>query len=188
MFGVVAGFSATEVAIVAAARSAGHSGFSGIVLAVWSIGSLIGGLIYGARRWPGSPAGRVVVLLGATALLTGALTPVHQLLVIGIVMVVSGVNCAPALSGIYHSAQAIALPGVVTESYAWISVGTLAGSTVGTSAAGVLITHNGAGAGFAFAAVAVAVSAIVMLAGRRTLGAAAHPIPADYLQPTVPAS
>jgi hypothetical protein len=183
MFAVVAGFSATEVAIVAAARSAGHGGFSGIVLAVWSGGSLLGGLIYGSRRWPGTPAGRVVVLLAATAVLTGALTPVHQLLIIGVVMALSGANCAPALSGIYHSAQAIALPGVVTESYAWIGVGTLVGSAVGTSVGGLLITRHGAGIGFAFAGLAVAVGALVVVAGRRTLAAPEHPAPAADLVP-----
>ena len=156
---------------VAAARSAGHGGFSGILLAAWSIGSFLGGLLYGTRRWPGSPSSRIVVLLAATAVLTGVLTPVHQLVVIGIVMAVSGVNCAPALSGIYHSAQQVALPGVVTESYAWIGVGTLTGSAAGTAAAGVLITQHGAGAGFALAASAVAVGALVVALGRRALTA-----------------
>jgi MFS family permease len=169
MFAVVAGFSATEVAIVAAARGAGHSGYSGIVLAAWSGGSLLGGLIYGSRRWPGSQAGRMVVLFAASTVLTGVLTPVHELVVIGVVMALSGANCAPALSGIYHAAQAIALPGVVTESYAWIGVGTLAGSAVGTSVAGLLITQHGAGAGFAFAAALLAVAVAVVLTGRRTL-------------------
>ncbi len=171
MFAVVGGFAAVEVAIVAAARSAGHGGFSGILLAAWSIGSFLGGLLYGTRRWPGSPSSRIVVLLAATAVLTGVLTPVHQLVVIGIVMAVSGVNCAPALSGIYHSAQQVALPGVVTESYAWIGVGTLTGSAAGTAAAGVLITQHGAGAGFALAASAVAVGALVVALGRRALTA-----------------
>jgi hypothetical protein len=167
MFALVAGFAATEVAIVAAARSTGHSGYAGIMIAIWSGGSLLGGLAYGARRWPGSAAGRVVVLLVATSVLTGALTPAHQLVVISVVMALSGANCAPAMSGIYHAAQAVALPGVVTESYAWIGVGTLIGSAVGTSVGGLLITRHGAGIGFAFAGACVALSAAVVLLGRR---------------------
>jgi hypothetical protein len=175
MVAVVGGFAATEVAIVAAARSAGHSGYSGIVLAVWSGGSLLGGLVYGARRWPGTAAGRVVVLLAATTVLTGVLVPVHALIVIAVLMAFSGANCAPALSGIYHSAQAIAIPGAVTETYAWIGVGTLAGTTVGTSLAGLLITRHGAGAGFAFGAAAVALGGLVVLTGRRALSTPGQP-------------
>jgi MFS family permease len=183
MFAVVAGFGATDVAIVASARSAGHAGYSGIVLAVWSGGSMLGGLIYGARRWPGTAAGRVVVLLAATTVLTAILVPVHALLLIAVVMAVGGANCAPALSGIYHSAQAIALPGSVTESYAWIGVGTLAGTTVGTSVAGLLITQHGPGAGFAFGAVAVAVGGAVVLLGRRSLATPTQPVPTSLLVP-----
>jgi MFS family permease len=169
MFALVAGFSATEVAIIAATRAAGHSGYSGVVLAVWSIGSLVGGLIYGSRRWPGSAATRVIVLLCASTVLTGSLTAVHAPLAIAIVMAFSGVNCAPALSGIYHSVQAVAPAGAVTESYSWISVGTLAGSTAGTSLAGILISRNGAGAGFALAGGLLAFATLVVLSGRRTL-------------------
>ena len=43
---------------IAAARAS-----AGLLLAALSAGSLIGGLVYGARRWPGTPAARLPALL-----------------------------------------------------------------------------------------------------------------------------
>lgn len=169
MFALIAGFAATDVAIIAAARAVAGNGATGVLLAVWSGGSMIGGFVYGARSWRGTPAKRVVLMLSMAAVLTAILTPVHHLVVIGAVMVVAGANCAPALSGIYSTAQSVALPGVVTESYAWLSVGTLLGAAVGAATAGALITAHGAGIGFAFAGLCVMLAALVVGAGRHTL-------------------
>jgi hypothetical protein len=180
MFCLIAGFAATEVAIIAAAREAGSSGASGIVLAVWSLGSMVAGFVYGSRLWPGTLPMRVVVLLGVTTALTIALVPEHNLIVIGVLVFASGAGGAPALASIYRTAQQVALPGVVTESYAWLSVGTLLGSAVGAAAAGQLITLHGAGGGFAFGAGSVAAAAGVVASGRRLLQAPApqFPVPA----------
>jgi hypothetical protein len=169
MFALIAGFAATDVAIIAAARAVAGNGATGILLAVWSGGSMIGGFVYGSRSWRGTAAKRVVLMLSMAAALTAILTPVHNLIVIGAVMVVAGANCAPALSGIYSAAQSVALPGVVTESYAWLSVGTLLGAAVGSATAGALITSRGAGVGFAFAGICVMLAALVVGVGRHTL-------------------
>lgn len=51
-FAMVAGFAAVDVSTVAAARHLSGNGAVGVLIAIWSIGSLIGGLIYGSRGWP----------------------------------------------------------------------------------------------------------------------------------------
>jgi MFS family permease len=171
MFALIAGFAAVEVALIAAARAAGASGGSGVLLAVWSLGSMLAGFVYGSRSWPGTASTRVVVLLAATALLTVLLAPQHNLIVIGAIVALSGAGGAPALSAIYRTAQQVALPGVVTESYAWLNVGTLVGTAVGAAAAGNVITAHGPGAGFLLAAAGIATAALAVGLGRHALRA-----------------
>jgi hypothetical protein len=169
MFCLIAGFAAMEVSVIAAARHAGSSGASGVVLAVWSLGSMLAGFVYGSRSWPGTLPGRVVLLLAVTTALTLVLVPQHNLVVIGVIIFVTGAGGAPALASIYQTAQHVALPGVVTESYAWLTVGTLLGSAVGAALAGQLITLHGAGAGFLLGAGAVAAAALTVALGRALL-------------------
>jgi hypothetical protein len=171
MFALIAGFAAVEVALIAAARAAGASGASGVLLAVWSLGSMLAGFVYGSRSWPGTAPARVVVLLSATAVLIVLLAPQHNLVVIGAIVALSGAGGAPALSAIYRTAQHVALPGVGTESYAWLSVGTLVGSAVGAAAAGSVITAHGPGAGFMLAAAGIATAALAVGLGRHALRA-----------------
>ena len=44
-------FGANDVAAVAFATEAGHKSASGLVLAVWGVGSFAAALLYGSRTW-----------------------------------------------------------------------------------------------------------------------------------------
>jgi hypothetical protein len=169
MFALLAGFAAIEVGLIAAARAYGSPSDSGLLLAVWSLGSMAAGLLYGARDWPGSAASRVAVLLVCTAGLVGLLVPAHNLVVIGVVVGVSGAGGAPALAAIYRTVQEVALPGVVTESYAWLSVGTMFGSALGAAIGGQAVTARGPGLAFAIGALGVLLSAVTVTLGRHSL-------------------
>jgi hypothetical protein len=57
-----------QVALPAFAAGRGTAEAGGIYLAALSAGSLCGGLVYGARRWPGPPARRLAVCLLAITL------------------------------------------------------------------------------------------------------------------------
>ncbi len=97
VFAVVTGFGATEVAIVAAAGGNSDTRLVGVLLALWSGGSLVGGLVYGSRAWPGGLGTRLMALLGATALLMTAVAVVHGTLLIG-VLITRPAPCAPPRS------------------------------------------------------------------------------------------
>ena len=56
-----------QVIIPAYADARGTNAIAGLLLAALSAGSLIGGVVYGARAWPGTPAARLPVLLLASA-------------------------------------------------------------------------------------------------------------------------
>ena len=67
VFGVLAAFGTAvgivQVAVPAFAAARGSAAPGGVLLAALSAGSLIGGLVYGARSWPGSAPRRLAVLL-----------------------------------------------------------------------------------------------------------------------------
>ncbi len=84
-------------------------------------------------------------------------------------LILNGANCAPAFSNIYLTAQRVAVPGAVTESYAWLSAGTMVGAAAGSALAGVAISEHGAGGGFTVAAIGTVVALGSVVASRHIL-------------------
>jgi MFS family permease len=167
VFFVVVGFAAMEVAIVAAAGGSDSSGLVGVLLALWSGGSLVGGLIYGARTWPGTQTRRLFVLLLASAASTSALMIVSGTLPTGVLLFLNGVSCAPAFACVFILVERHAADGRATESFSWIASGSVTGGAVGSALGGLAVNHGGASAGFAVAT-ASALTAIVALVAARS--------------------
>jgi MFS family permease len=157
------GFSATEVGVIAAARHTSGNGAAGALLAVWSVGSVLGGVIYGARTWPGTLTARLTMTLGASAALTVLMLPLHAPILLGFALIASGIICAPGLSMVYTALSDVAVVGTVTEAFAWLASMTTLGSAIGATAAGTMITRHGVGAAFAAACIAFALSSVVVL-------------------------
>ena len=59
-FGIAVGI--VQVALPAFADERGDAAAGGLLLAALSAGSLAGGLVYGARSWPGTPAVRLAAV------------------------------------------------------------------------------------------------------------------------------
>ena len=178
LFALILGFSAIEVSVVAAAKHAGHGGLSGVLLALWSLGSLLAGFVYGSRSWRGNVAQRLTVLLAVIVVVTAAMAPsadLSNLFALAVLLMLNGANCAPAFSNIYLTAQRVAVPGAVTESYAWLSAGTMVGAAIGSALAGVAINQHGAGGGFVVATIGTAVALASVVASRHVLSDDAAP-------------
>ncbi|HWF41297.1 MAG TPA: MFS transporter [Acidothermaceae bacterium] len=168
-FTMVIGFAAIDVSVIATARKVAGNGAAGTLIAVWGIGSLLGGMAFGARSWPGRMSTRIVFFIGAITVFTVALIPVTNLVLLGVLLFVGGLNYAPCFSCINQVVQRIALPGAATESFAWITSGALMGAAAGEAAAGFAITHQSPHAGFAVATAALLLACIVVLIGRRSI-------------------
>jgi MFS family permease len=169
VFFVVVGFAATEVAIVAAAGGSHSTGLVGVLLAVWSGGSLLGGLAYGTRSWPGTHTRRVFVLLSASAMTTGALIVVSGTLPMGVLLLLNGLSCAPAFACVFVLVERHAPKGRATESFAWIASGAVGGGALGSALGGFCVTHGGATAGFATATGGALAAVAILALGRATL-------------------
>jgi MFS family permease len=173
---LICGLSMTQVAVVAAASRAGSANSSGLLLAVWSAGSLVGGLVAGARASGQAPGRRLLWLLGAVAVCTAALAPIRLLPPLGAVLFVGGALVAPALGALYSLVQQQAPAGAVTRTFAALTMAAYGGSAAGAAAAGALVQADGPGRAFLVGALAP-VCAAALVAGTVVRAAAHRPEP-----------
>jgi hypothetical protein len=141
-------FGAMEVATVAFATDHGHRAASGALLAILSLGSLIAGVLAGART---STVPLVVrIRVGMTALTAGfVLLPlVDTLWLLGLLMFLAGFAIAPTLIAVLSLVEQVSPRGRLTEAMAWVSTGLAGGIAPGAWLAGVVADHSGGSAAF----------------------------------------
>ena len=152
-FLLIGACAAVEAAVVA---TFGHGGLeAGLVLAVFSVGSLAGGLAFGhVPMGPWAMARRMsVVAVGLVASVfvvgdIGASTPWW----VGACLVVAGVGIAPALAVMFAMTSASVKFSETAEAYGWIGTGQLIGAALGSAVAGFLIDSTGPAGAYAAAA------------------------------------
>jgi MFS family permease len=166
------GFGALEVAVPAFADAAGSPGLSGVLLAVWALGSVAGGLWFGARvvgvslprqyRW-----GLLGVTIGLVPLAT-----VESPWVLGALLFLGGTAIAPTLTVQSSLVGSIAPARATTEAFTWLSTIAFGASAVGAAAGGALIERSpGVSGSLALAAVGAALAvAVTLVPGRRPVG------------------
>ena len=166
-FGTAVGV--VQVLLPAFADERGSAETGGLYLALLSAGSLAGGLIYGARSWPGSPVRRLPVLLLALgtgfALLAAASVPA----VLAVLLVASGLVLAPATVVASTLLDTAAPPGTVTEAFAVMVMGIVAGTALGNALGGAIVEGWSYEAGALVAGAIAMLGAAVAVARRRTL-------------------
>jgi predicted MFS family arabinose efflux permease len=163
-------FGAVEVAMPAFAEQTGsRPATAGILLAVWSAGSMLGGVVYGGIAWtrPHTVQMRYLVttVAVASALPLFAPGPVSM----GIALLLYGTTIAPFMACNSVLLGAAAPRGTTTEAFAWSSSMIFAGVGLGAGAAGALIDRFDATAGLVVTTVAGALTLAVSLSSRRWL-------------------
>ncbi|MCM2577031.1 MFS transporter [Streptomyces meridianus] len=169
------GLALGSIAVAAVAYADGHGGgmVSSYLLSALGAGALVGGLVYGARPWPGEPEARLRLL---TACLAAGYLPLVLVPGTGamtLLSAVAGVFLAPALACAFTVIDRHAPRGTVTEAFSWLVTTFSVGASVGTGAAGPAVELGGAAAGFAVAGGGGVVALLVMLATRPVLKAPA---------------
>jgi MFS family permease len=162
-----------QVALPAFAAQHGSAEAGGFLLAALSAGSLAGGVVYGARAWPGPPGTRLAVLVlglaAGCALLAAAAAPwslAVVLLVIGLLLGPTTVVCSALL-------DTVAPEGTVTEAFAVMVMGLVAGTAAGNAVGGAIV-EDGSYRTAALAAAAIAALGAVWAVGRRSALAASR--------------
>jgi MFS family permease len=163
------GFGALEVAIPAFADATGSPGMSGVLLAVWSLGSVAGGLWFGARVLSTSlPRQYRLLLLGVTIGLA-PLAWISSPWALGVLLFLGGTAIAPTLTVQNTLVGSLAPEHATTEAFTWLSTITVGASAIGAAIGGALIEGPaGVSGSLALAAAGAAGAvAITLLPGRR---------------------
>ncbi|HEU5034034.1 MAG TPA: MFS transporter [Mycobacteriales bacterium] len=176
---VTIAFNMADVGIVAFVSGRHASAGSGVVLAVWSLGSMLGGLWFGAAtgRVDESAVGRAVALIAvAIAVAAAAPGPIG----LGVIMFVGGATIAPGLARLYARVGALAPEGAETEAFGWMAVALMVGSSLGAAVGGLTVQALGPRVDFLLAAAAPALVAAALWPSVRSCtapGTAHEPLP-----------
>jgi MFS family permease len=175
MTGVI--FGANEVVAVGVADAAGRKSFSSVILALFALGSMVAGLLYGARQFRQSLVRRLAITAAGMFVLEVPVLLVRDLWGLALVMLVAGSATAPMLITAMTLTQRILPPALVTEGMAVVVTGILVGISLGTAVGGWAVEHLGPHQAYAVPVVAGAVAVAVVVLGRRTLVRAERVLP-----------
>ena len=161
-------FSAYDIGVVALAKSHGMESVSGLLLAVYSVGSLFGAIIYGSRTWKTPLWRRYTMFLLFLVLGFLVLDLVKDIIPLFIPCAfVTGLVISPA----YATASMIvedSVPGTyLTEGLSWMNTASAIGSSVGSSIVGVIIDRLGADSAFHLPWICVLCATLIVVIGKR---------------------
>jgi len=164
------GFGAVEIAMPAFAEAHGsRPAAAGVLLGVWSLGSMAGGLLYGGLAIA-RPVNRqlpvLITLFGVASLLP--LLASSQL-GMALALLGYGATIAPFFACNSVLLGASAPPGTTTEAFAWNASMIFGGAAIGTAVAGSLAQSHGPTAALVVTAVGGALALVTSLSGRRRL-------------------
>ena len=141
-------FGAVEVVVVAFAEASGDRGYAGWLLGVWATGSLVAGLVLGALPGPGRPLRRLRIGAAALAATVAAASLAPGPLVLGGLLLLSGLAIAPTVIAAASLAEGYSPATRITEGITWMTTGLTVGVAPGAALAGVVVDTWGAVAGF----------------------------------------
>ena len=169
-FLLVGSCAAVEAGVVAVFGNRGPQ--AGIVLAIWAVGSIIGGLSLGhVPIGPWALARRMLAVFAGLALaMAFPIAGQLDFWWLTATLLVAGIGIAPALAVIFAIVSSSVKFSDTAEAYGWVGTGQLIGAALGSAAAGFLIDANGPIGGFWAAASLALVGFLVPTLFRR-----AHP-------------
>ncbi len=155
-FLLIGACASVEVGVVA---TFGHEGLeAGIVLAIFSIGSLAGGLGLGHLPiGPWAMARRLAIVAVGLSLTMLSL----NIFWLGGTLFLAGIGIAPALAVMFAITTASVKFSDTAEAFGWVGTGQLIGAAAGSAIAGFLIDGSGP-TGAYFAATVFAIASVVV--------------------------
>jgi len=140
LFLVALGLGFVEVGVPAAAILENNRSASGWLLAFWSVGSLVGGVVSSRIHWRSGPGDRVAGLLfGLTAGTAVVVATWHAGLGwLGAGLFVAGLTLAPTLAACYGVIGDVTPRERRTDAFAWAVTFILLGAGSGIGAGGIL--------------------------------------------------
>ncbi len=162
-------FAGIEVTVVATANESGDTAAAGVVLALWSVSSMITGLVIGGlRRVPDL----YKQLLAGNAVLCVLLLPLvlsQGLLATAVILFIAGIAVSPTLIAGFALTERIVPSTRLNEALNWVSTALSVGFALGTPTSGWLVDNVDIGAGYWVGIIASAGAVIATILGRSGL-------------------
>ncbi|GLZ32997.1 MFS transporter [Lentzea sp. NBRC 105346] len=168
-FGVTIGF--VEVAVPAFATAAGEASLGGLLLSLWSVSSVIFGVVYGMRPWPRPMHLRLPVLLGGFGLLTLLLGVPFSLVGLSLALLVVGTLITPQSTAHSAAIEQVTPSGTAAEAFGWVITSVTVGLAIGQGISGQIVEHFGTRPAFFAAGFAGMLIALLVWIFRRTVRA-----------------
>ena len=136
--------SGCDIAFVAALRAFDTVSLLGPVLAIWGLGSVIGGLVYGMLHRSIS----AFLLLGGLSLATIPIALAPSVWPLAVLGFVAGLFCAPTITATVDQLSRVVPDAARGEAIGWHGSAMTAGSALGAPMAGLAIDRWGWAGGF----------------------------------------
>jgi predicted MFS family arabinose efflux permease len=146
LFGGVWG--AAEIVVVAFSQELGNKNLAGALIAVWSFGSLVAGVIFGTANFSGSISIRFTVTMFFFAMSLLILPFISSFEVMFPVLLIAGLAISPALITGYTLVGKLVNRDQLTEGLAWANTGSGLGLSLSAPFAGWIIDERNASAAF----------------------------------------
>ena len=139
----------------------------GLLLAALSVGSAVGGLIWGRMHHRRSPTLQLVLLLAVLAAGSVCAAVVQPLAATAVTLALTGLAVSPVFVVTYLMADDLVSPNLRVEASTWLTSLHNLGGAAGAFAAGVMVERYSAQATFLTGGALLGVIAVVVLAGQR---------------------
>lgn len=169
---------AVDVAVVSFSSERGATGAAGVLLALFAVGSLVAGLVYGSV-----PIGRITSLqrlVGSAAALCVVAVPMvfaDTVPVLAVGVVLAGVAVSPILISGSSLAASLVPRAALTEGFAWLSSAVAVGLAAGAAVGGQAVDATDSTTAFLLAVVGGVIGALAAVLGRHRLRPRSAPVP-----------
>ncbi|CUR54771.1 Major facilitator superfamily MFS_1 [metagenome] len=136
-------FGSAEVVTVAVSEDLGHKAWAGVLLAIWSFGSLLSGLVAGSIVWTSSTTRRLRLGLVSLTVLMAPMVVIDSLWVLAPMLFLAGFAISPTLIATMSLAEHVLPRARLTEGMSVLQTGIAAGVALGAALAGVVIDGLG---------------------------------------------
>jgi predicted MFS family arabinose efflux permease len=153
-------FGAFEIGVVGFATRNGTPAASGLILALASLGSVLGVLTYGGRSWSLDAGKQFQLLLGLMAAGLAGLAAIPDLPLFAAVVVIAAAPMAPVIAANSVMVLQVAPKERIAETFTWASTALLAGISAGTAVGGTLVERYSPSAALLAGAAATLLAAV----------------------------
>jgi MFS family permease len=162
-------FGTLEVVLPAFSEAEGSKELAGVLLAVWSAASGVGGLVWGARGGDAPLVQSHLVFAWLLPLGVAPLLLAESPLSMALLAILTGLPIAPLIASRNQLVERVVVPGTATEAFTWPLTALVAGVSLGAAAAGAVVEASSWSAGVVLAMAVAFLGAGVVLGRRRTL-------------------